>query len=378
MGLRRTELVRLAVTGIGRSRARSTVTVAVMALSVIAIIASTGRTSATRTDVLTQLESPSARLMRVTDPSGRGRVPIGASDRLASVSSVEWFLALDAAGAIARNAGSGSPSTGYANGSAGIRQYTGDLLGGELGRLVAGRAPGKGEAVVGAAAARDLGLSDGRGRVTNGSQQTVGVVGEVRFAGDLNDLNDYVLVNSLGTRTGSAGEVGELIILSRTTSAVAGLAELLPGLLGPEDPRALAIEQSGELTRLRELLGLEVGELNTAILFGSLLFGAILVSVNLFGAVSARRREIGLRRTQGAERSSIAAMLMIETGVIAVVGSLVGIAVGTLVVYAQTLLAPDIILSLSAATLVSMSAIIGSLPPAVAASMQEPLYALRE
>jgi len=45
--------------------------------------------------------------------------------------------------------------------------------------------------------------------------------------------------------------------------------------------------------------------------------------------------------------------------------------------YWQTALIPDLLLSGSVATLVSLAALLGSLPPAIAAARQEPLYALR-
>ncbi len=376
-GLHRKEVVRLALADLRHSRLRSAVTATVVVLSVAVVVATSGRTWATRTVVIGQLEAPAARIVRVTDQSGSGHLLPGSVDRLADVSAVEWSVALDAAGSIAHNAQSGSAHTGYLHSAVGLRRYRGDLLGASLASLVVGHVPADGEALVGVAAARDLGMPRGRGLLVDESGRLIDVVGEVRFAAPIADLNDYAFVRGFGPPGEADGEVGEIRLLARTSADVPAFIRLLPDILGPADPRALAIEGSGDLARLQAGLGEEVGSLDTAVLLGSLVFGVVVVSVNLFGSVAARRREIGLRRTQGAERSSIAAMLIVETTVIATFSAVAGALMGSVIVYAQVSSVPRVTLSVSAAALVVIGAILASLPPAVAAARQDPLYALR-
>ncbi len=101
------------------------------------------------------------------------------------------------------------------------------------------------------------------------------------------------------------------------------------------------------------------------------------MSINLFGSVADRRREFGLRRTQGATRSTIAALVTIEVGLVAVLGSTVGGLAGVGLVAAGTSTAPDPLLVIAVTALVALAGLVGSAPAAVIAAFREPLHALR-
>lgn len=375
-GLHPLELVRLAVSAAMRGRTRSVVSAGVVAMAVVAIVASTGRTATLEREVRERLEDPSARVIRVTDRNGQADLRGEDLHRVGSLSAVSWYLGLDAAGSTVRNMFAGAPTTGFARPSVGIRQYAGELLYPDLATLTTGRLPEPGEAVVGSTAARELGLADGRGVVSSGDAP-ITVVGVVAFRGALADLDGYVLFNPAPLALNDTMRVGTVILVARSSIEVDALASTASGTLAAVDPLSLVVEASSDRIELVRQLAGSIGDLDAAILIGALVMGGLIVSINQFGVVSARRREIGLRRIQGAESSTIVALVLVEMGVLGVLGSLLGLVAGMLVVAGSTGAALELPLGASVALLVFLAGLAGTVPPALSAGRQEPLYALR-
>lgn len=345
----------------------------VVALAVGAVVASSGRTEAARRNVLDRLEDPTARIVRVVDRTGQAGLHPDVVSRLAGISSVEWVIAFSPAGSLGRNPDIGGEVEGFAREAVGTRLFWGSLLESPLAHLTGGRPAGPGEALAGSRAAQTLGLADRIGTVEDEVLGGLAVVGDVGFDAPVESLAHYVLIDA----GAASGRVGEVIILVRTSAAVEPLVDLLPGLLAVQDPRSIGVDLADELLALRAALTREVGELNTAVLLGSLALSALLVTVNLFGAIAERRREFGLRRTQGATRSTIAALVIVESGIIAVAGAATGATLSSVIVALQTGAVPDPSLSVSIGALVAVAALAGSIPAALAAAFREPLYALR-
>jgi putative ABC transport system permease protein len=371
-GIRAAVLLRIAGRGIGNHRVRSTITVAVVALAVAAVVGTSGRTEAARRSLLALLEDPSARLIRVTDRAGDANLGPAAISRLSRLPSVAWVVALSPAGPLGRNAALAGPRGGNAADAVGTRRYWGDLLGGPLIQQVSGRPARTDEAVVGAAAAAALRMADRVGTVDDEDAGPLAVVGSFSALGPVEDLGSYALIR--GADDGS-DSIGEIVILVRASAQVEPLVERLPHLIGADAP--VAIERAAELLAVRARIAAEVGDLDAAILAVSLGSAALLITAILYGAIEERRREFGLRRSQGATRSVISALVVIESGVLSLIGALVGSIVGTLAVANQTGLLPDPALTGAIGVLVILAAVVGSLPPAAAAALREPLYVLR-
>ncbi len=370
-GIRPSVLLLLARRGVGGHRVRSVVTILVVALATIAVIGTTGRTEAARRSLLAQLEVPAARLVRVVDRDGQANLTPDAVRRIASLRSVAWVVGLSPAGPLGRNPALGGPRQGYASEAVGTRRYWGDLAGGPLIRAVSGRDPAPGEAVVGNRAADVLGLADRAGTIDDEISGSVAIVAEVIAVAPVENLGAYVLIRADAADAG----VAELLVLLRTSAQVEPFVERLPGLLGAGTP--LGIERATELLAIRSGLATEVGELDAAVLAASLISGTLLVGAILYGAIEERRREFGLRRSQGATRSTIAALVVIESMLLVIAGTIVGAISGTLLVLAQTGAPPDPGLTIAVGAIVSLAAIAGSLLPAAAAALREPLYVLR-
>lgn len=370
-GIRPSVLILLARRGITDHRVRSAVTALVVALATVAVIGTTGRTEATRRTLLTRLEVPEARLVRVVDRDGQANLSSAAVSRIASLQSVAWVVGLSPAGPIGRNPALGGPREGYASEAVGTRRYWGDLSGGPLVRAVSGREPAVGEAMIGERAARILGLADHVGTIDDEDAGPVAVVAAVAALSPVESLGAYVLI-----RGDEVNElITELLILIRTSAQVEAFVQRLPDLLGLDSP--LGIERATELLAIRESLATEVGELDAAILAGSLTSGILLIGAILYGAIEERRREFGLRRSQGATRSTIAALVVIESTQLALAGTVLGAIAGTLLVVAQTGALPDPALTVAVGALVILAALAGSILPAGAAALREPLYVLR-
>lgn len=370
-GIRAVVLLLLARRGIRGHLTRSAVTVVVIALATVAVIGTAGRTEAARRSLLARLEVPEARLVRVVDRDGQAALTQEAVVRLASLRSVAWVVGLSPVGPLAHNPALGSAREGYAREAVGTRQYWGDLAGGPLIRSISGREPSVGEAVIGERAAGVLGLADRVGTIDDEEIGPVAVVAEVAAVSPVENLGAYALI-----RGGSAGgQITELLVLVQTSAQVEPFVERLPGLLGVRAP--LGIERATELLAIREGLTAEVGDLDDAILAASLGSGVLLIGAIMFGAIEERRREFGLRRSQGATRSTIAALVIIESALLAVAGTVMGAIGGTAFVLAQTGVIPDPVLTIAVAALVNLAAIAGSILPAAAAAWREPLYVLR-
>lgn len=374
-GIRADVALQSALRSIARHRVRSAVTVLIIAVASTVVVGTTGRTDASRRAVLERLDAPLARIIRVVDRTGEAGLRPEALERVLAMSDVEWAIGLGPVGSLGRNLALGDPATiGNAGEPVGTRLAWGDFARGPLVLLVGGRPPREGEAIAGSRAVAALGLADDVGTVTDHSRGPISVVGTAVFGRAVEDLGSYVLIHA---SVDAPEPVREFMVLAHSAAAVERLVDVLPGLVRPIDVNSVGIERAEELVRLREALVAEVGSLNAAILSGSLAAAALLTAINVFGAITARRREFGLRRTQGATRSTIAALVLIELAILAVIGATGGVLAGTALVAWQTSFLLEPLLGASIAVLLSLAAVLGTLPAALAAAVQEPLYALR-
>jgi putative ABC transport system permease protein len=114
----------------------------------------------------------------------------------------------------------------------------------------------------------------------------------------------------------------------------------------------------------------------------SLLLGGIGIVAVMLISIRERTSEIGLRRALGAKRRDIRRQFLIESVVLAAVGGVGGVAVGTLGAIAAAVFGPwELVLSWAIALLalvcsVTLGVTAGVLPAIRAASL-EPIVALR-
>jgi putative ABC transport system permease protein len=282
-------------------------------------------------------------------------------------------------------------------------------------------------AVVGATVARQLfGIEDPIGQTLRIDAQTflvVGVLEPVGLAGgagaqlvgrDLNEdvhiplttaeevFGDTVFRATAGAMASEAVQVSEVYLVVPDRGQVlaydARLRRLLesrrPGL--PDISIFVPLELLEEANRTSFTWNLVL----TAIAGISLLVGGIGIMNIMLASVTERTREIGIRRALGATRRHIVSQFLVETGVLSAVGAMVGVVIGVslsvsipwltrsllpnLPVIGQhfstelnlpTALTPwSILIAFGVA---AMTGVVFGLYPAVRASRQDPIVALR-
>ena len=113
------------------------------------------------------------------------------------------------------------------------------------------------------------------------------------------------------------------------------------------------------------------------------IFGSSIALMNIMlVSVTERTREIGVRKSLGAKKSTIAVQFFTETLVICFIGGLVGIMLGLLSGYAVSLLASlsfpmPWVATMSALLIIVIVTLVSGLLPAIKASRLDPVEALR-
>jgi putative ABC transport system permease protein len=338
----------------------------VVALVCVVVLVTTGRTAAVEREVVAAVDGTGTRTITVTDASGEAGISRAAVAAIGALDGVEWAVGLGPA--------QDARAVDGASGVVGVplREYVGDLppeLVGSRGRMP----QADGEAVAGTGAAAQLGLLDGAGPVATGSG-TVAVVGEVHARGSLSRLDDTVLVRSSADDDGSLRYV---YVLADSAAHVPALADAVRAVLPAAQPAQVDVATSDGVLRLREVVSGSLGAGARQLMAGVLGAGVVLIGVTMLGAVSARRRDFGRQRALGASRSAIVVLVLVQSGLAAGCGAVVGTAGGLVAVRLTTGELPSWSFAGGLAALTVLVALVGSVPPALAAAWRDPVRVLR-
>ncbi|MEM6460000.1 MAG: ABC transporter permease [Planctomycetota bacterium] len=192
-----------------------------------------------------------------------------------------------------------------------------------------------------------------------------------------------------GTTERTLVELSEVIVRVPDQNAVRPVAEKIERLLatGGGDRADVTLIVPLELIEQAERVQLRSNVLMIVIGGLSLFVGGVGIMNIMLASVTERTREIGIRRALGATRRHIVAQFLVETTTLSCVGGLIGVAGGLAVSLVLTWYAarygglePPVVLPLPVVIAFAFAVVVGvvfGLYPAVRASQQDPIVALR-
>ena len=348
-----------------RAQPVATAVTAVIVAAVCAVIVSTtGQTVAIERDVLNRIDDAGTRTIVIEDIEGRAELDQGTVARVEALAGVEWAVGFGPASDVRPSGLDGAPAVP-------IRSYVGDLP-----ALVTTSSwdPQRGVALAGIDAIHALGFETAAGPVqaVGANEPQMGVVGWLRAEAPLEFLNRGLL-----TVADEDEQVVRIVALASSAEQVPGLAAAIGAVLDPADPSSVAILTSDALVQVRAAVQGELGTWGRNVVTLVLGAGLVLTALNVFGAVTARRRDFGRRRALGASRLDIIALVTTQTVATAVVGAIAGVVVGTVVVQLTLGIAPQADFGVAVAILAVIVTAVAALAPAVIAAYRDPVRILR-
>ncbi|HSW36390.1 MAG TPA: FtsX-like permease family protein [Candidatus Limnocylindrales bacterium] len=258
-----------------------------------------------------------------------------------------------------------------------LQEETGKMAGDKMSDLALIDVPAD-SLILGSSAARVLGKNAGDSLMLNGEQfQVFGVLSETGAAEDGLIYANLAVVQSLLGRPGELSmiEVSAYCNLCPIEEIVAGLTDNLP------NTRVIAIRQAA-LIRYNTIGSF--ASFGFALSGVVLFIAALIVLTTMLSSVNERTREIGIFRAIGFRRSHVMKIILLEAGMVSLLGGLAGYLIGSgVAVLAGPYLAqiqnvpmrPDLILP--AVLLSILLALAASAYPALKAAQLDPAEALR-
>lgn len=343
------------------------VSAVVVAAVCIVVLLTAGRTAATEASVLSSIDSVGTRLITITDTTADAGIDRSAVDLLVDLDSVTWAFGVGPATAVVNKARGVDP----------LDPVTARPVIGELPaefRISAGRSlSSPHDAVVSPGAQASLGLADVVGSLDIGETERVGTVGRYEVSGDLADFATGVLYRPV---TGDV-PVRQIYVLAAPGTDVLHLVEMIEQALPASDPTAVEVRAPTQAIALRDVVTGTLGASSRQLVLITLGSGAVLVAITAAGAVASRRRDFGRQRALGATRTQVVLAVLTQSGLSGVLGSIVGTALGLLGTWGLTGQLPTAQFTGGLAIAAVYVALLGSLPPAIAASYRDPVRILR-
>lgn len=338
------------------------VTVLAVAAMCLAVLLTQGRAVGARDAVVSTLDDAGSRTIVVRAESEAG-LTTAVLERIARIDGVSWFGSFGQATDVTAVDGSAKvPARAWWGGSPDALDLPADTP-----------LPGE-DAYASTSALDQLGLLDGYGEVRTTEGIGYGVAGAFNPPPQLRAFEPLLLIPQTPHGT---EEVRLLVIVAATPAQVEPVATTVAGTLAATDPQAVSIAVSEELAGLQSSVNARLSGFTTVLVAGILLLTGVLVAVLQLGLVMIRRKDFGRRRALGASQGLVMALLLVQTTLLSAVGALVGILIAVVVL----LLAEDPVAGPAyvgaVGILAIVTAVLGTLLPAVVAARRDPLYELR-
>jgi putative ABC transport system permease protein len=219
-----------------------------------------------------------------------------------------------------------------------------------------------------------LGMLAPAGAVTSGDGLSSPVVGHADVPIYLEPLEPLAVAPTSGE---TAGTVSVLIVVAKNSRYVDVLAKTVSGVLGVQDATKVQVTTSDNLSQLRATIQGQLGSFGRELTLVVFAVTGVLTAGMLYAFTTAKRKDFGRRRALGASRSMVFTLVLTQTGLLALVGVILGCttALGILAVGATPL--PGVAFVAAVAVLAIAVSLTAAALPALGAARRDPIRELR-
>jgi putative ABC transport system permease protein len=384
------DVLRTAGVGLRTRKLRAALSALGIMIGIASIVAVLGLSQSSKSDLLTQLDRLGTNMLVVQAGEGIGlgdaALPDTARAMIGRIGAVQEVSAVGSADAnVYRNDLVPSSQSGGIS----VKAVDTSLLATLQGSLAAGRFVDAGvgsypAVVLGSVAAERLGITslENRPLVWLGDQwfPVVGILRPIELSPDL-DRAALVSEATAEEYLGYDG-VASTLFVRTVPEWVDGVMDVLPPTVNPENPDQVEVSRPTDAIEAKAAAESAFTSLFLGLGAVALLVGGVGIANVMVISVLERRSEIGLRRALGATRRHVAVQFLLEALILAAVGGIGGVLLGTGVtaVYARirgwTVLIPSLAIWGGVAAALVIGTIAG-LYPAMRAARLSPTEALR-
>ena len=335
--LRPVDVIGVATVGPRTRRIRTTLTALGIAIGIAALVAVPGISASSRADLLAQLDALGTNHLQVEPGQsfvgdGQVELPEHAADMIRRIGPVLHATGMTNVDTSVRRSDAIDPSH---TGGIGARAVDLDFLESvgatvRTGRWLDAAAERLPTVVLGSKAAQRLGISkvDGRAVYLDGEWFTViGILDPIPLFPNL-DSSVY-MGHPIAEELFDASTSPSTVYVLTDPNRVEAVRDVLGATANPERPEEVRVSNPSDALAAKEA----VDDTLTALLLGlggvALLVGGIGIANVMVIGVLERRTEIGVRRALGATRRHIRVQFLLEAALLATIGGVTGVLIGT-------------------------------------------------
>jgi putative ABC transport system permease protein len=353
-------------------------TVLLVAVMVLGIIFTQGRSVGTQRDVIESLDNAGTRSVKITIEANSG-IDASLLNTLAAVKGVAWISGVG----FPTDVTNGMVPQGNVIGLRTLYLPLSELKAAGVGdpeRDLSVTGARQNGVFVSKKAMELLGLKMPAGYVRDRQGLEHGIVGEIKPAKQLSSL-EPLLVSCvrLGKRHDKSIKepLSNINVELDRSSQVDEFTTLFRSLISTEDAQKVRIETSQALAELRDIIDGKLFSSGKFIVAGILLLSSVLIAGLLTASILMRRREYGRQRALGATRGLVLALVLCEVAIESTLGGLLGAVIAYVVLaFAQTS-QPSFAFYAATVFCSVLAAGCGALLPGVLASRRDPVQELR-